>query len=285
MPRDSTTKWNTMPDSEKQTTSNWIFLSKNGDDEYINQFAQGSGAAPTNTDDFDYDGSRDPIVLRGILKYKIMHRCRADRRDFYYMDTGYFGNNISDRNPYGWKLWHRIVKNDLQHGDIVRRPATRWRRLGIDLQPRRQGRSIIVAAPDEKPCRFYGIDRDTWIKDTVARLQELTDRPVILRERSVSRKDRIKLDPLDQVLANGVHALVTYNSNAATESIIQGVPAFVLAPSHAARPVANTDLQHIDDPWWPDDSLRKAWVNHLAYGQFHVDELRDGTAYRILNED
>jgi hypothetical protein len=91
-------------------------------------------------------------------------------------------------------------------------------------------------------------------------------------------------DPLWQVLTQDVHALVTFNSVAAIESIICGVPAFVMAPVHAARPVANTDLSKIENPFWPDKDKLHAWACHLAYGQFHVDELGDGTAYRILNE-
>ena len=71
--------------------TDWIFLSKNGQDQYINMFARGSGACVTNTDDFDYDSSCFPIVLRGILKHKIMKKCWQDHRTFYYMDTGYLG--------------------------------------------------------------------------------------------------------------------------------------------------------------------------------------------------
>jgi len=71
---------------------------------------------------------------------------------------------------------------------------------------------------------------------------------------------------------------------AATESILTGVPTFVLAPSNAARPVSNTDLSQIEDPWFPEHDQIYAWASHLAYGQFHIDELADGTAARILNE-
>ena len=88
-----------------------IFHSKDGKDEYINLLAHGCGQQPVADYDFDYDASNDPIVLRGILKHKIMKRCWDDNRDFYYVDTGYFGNGR-------WKQWHRIVKNNLQLTDI-----------------------------------------------------------------------------------------------------------------------------------------------------------------------
>ena len=265
--------------------TDWIFLSKNGEDEYINRFARGSGGTITDTDEFDYDRDRKPIVLRGILKHKIMHRCWQDGRRFYYMDTGYFGNTPNPKNPHGWKLWHRIVPDDLQHPDIRERPDDRWRRMNIELQPRRRGSRIIVAAPDEKPCKFYGIDRDSWLRETVTTLQRITTRPIEVRERAPSRYQRVHRAPLSQELISNTHALVTFNSAAAIESILHGVPAFVLAPTHAAAPVANRDLEHIDDPYWPDQDKLHAWAASLAYGQFHVSELDNGTAYRILNEN
>lgn len=262
--------------------TNWIFLSKNGEDEYINMFAHGSGGKPVA--EFDYDASTAPIVLRGILKHKIMKRCWADQRDFYYVDTGYFGNNPNPQNPQGWKVWHRIVKNNLQHGDIVTCPNDRWEKLNVKLHPRRYGSKIIVAAPDEKPCKFYGIDQETWVQKTVATIKQYTDRPVIVRQRAPNRIDRIQTDPLSQVLQNDVHALVTFNSVAAIESIVAGVPAFTLAPANAASPVAGQDLSQIDNPPWADQDKLYAWACHLAYGQYHVRELQDGTAYRMLNE-
>ena len=259
----------------------WIFFSKNGKDEYINMFACGSGGIPVA--EFDYAAGRDPIVLRGILKHKLMKQCWADGRDFYYMDSGYFGNNPNPQNPQGWKVWHRIVKNNLQHGEIVTRPVDRWQRMGIALQPRRYGRKIVIAVPDEKPCKFYDIDLDAWIEDTVSTIKQHTDRPIVVRQRAANRIDRIATDPLSKVLVNDVHALVTFNSNAATESVMLGVPVFTLAPANAAAPVGNSDLSQIESPYWADTDKLHAWACHLAYGQFHVRELKDGTAYRILN--
>jgi hypothetical protein len=116
----------------------------------------------------------------------------------------------------------------------------------------------------------------------VATIQQYTDRPVEIRQRNPNRQNRVN-NSLEAALED-VHAVITYNSIAATESVIAGVPAFVLAPSNAAIPVSNTDLSTIDNPWFPSDDQRHAWACHLAYGQFHVNELRDGTAKRILQE-
>lgn len=48
--------------------SNWIFISKDGRDPFINQFAQGCNSAFINSENFIYENSTDPLVFRGILK-------------------------------------------------------------------------------------------------------------------------------------------------------------------------------------------------------------------------
>lgn len=260
----------------------WIFLSDNGKDEYINMFAHGCGIVPTDSRQFDYSSSQTPIVLRGILKYKLMNQCRRDGRTFYYIDSGYVGNNPGPMNPQGFKLWHRIVPNDLQHSQLHERPGDRWERLKISLPKKQQhGSKIVVAAPDEKPCRSYGIDLEAWLLDTVATIKKYSDRPIEIRQRNKNRKTRTVTNTLESAL-QGSHALVTFNSNAATEAILLGYPAFVLAPVHAADPVANRDLEQIESPYYPTQDKLYAWACHLAYCQFHINELKNGQAKQIL---
>ena len=268
--------------------SGWVFLSKGGADEYINMLAAGAKMQITNSDLFDYHYDiavdRNQLVLRGILKHKIMKQCLEDGNNFYYMDSGYVGNNVGNSNSQGIKKYHRIVLNDLQHRVIRTRPSDRWDQLGVEIHPRRTGLRIIVAAPDEKPCRHYGIDQQQWIRDTVTEIKRHTDRPVEVRERAARRSDRVLNEPLSHVLTQDVHAVVTFNSVAAVESILAGVPAFVMAPSHVAEPVANRDLSRMDAPFYPDQNLLMAWCHSMAYGQYHVRELKNGTAFRMMQE-
>jgi hypothetical protein len=261
---------------------NWIYLSKNGDDEYIDMYAHGLGQQPTPLETWRYEDCTAPLMLRGIMKHKIIKQCWADGRPFRYMDSGYLGNRPGFNNPYGWKLWHRIVPNNLQHNQVIPRASDRWSRLGITIAPRQHGSSILIVAPDEKPCRFYNMTLETWINETIETVRQHTDRPIVMRERNRSRMER-KHNRVEHVLQD-VHAVVTFNSIAATESVLAGVPVFVLAPCNAARPVANLDLTQIETPWFPDLDQIQAWSNHLAYGQFHIDEFKNGTAERILRE-
>lgn len=265
---------------------NWIFLSKGLEDEYINKFAEGCLTKSINPDDLDFDSSDAPLVMRGILKKKIIHKCWKKNRTFYYMDTGYFGNERTNNNPNGWKYWHRIVKNDLQHGDIIDRPDDRFKKFNRTFIPwKKTGRKILIAKPDEKPCRFYDIDLDQWVEHTIEEIKKHTDRPIEVRERAPHRIDRIKTDTLQQALDRDVFALVTYNSVAAVESIFHGIPVFTLAPANAASPVSSQDLSQIDSPYYPDKDKLYKWGCHLAYGQFHITELQTGYAKVMLEKD
>lgn len=266
--------------------NNWLFLSKDGQDEYINMFAIGTGGRVVSTEDFIFEDSKDPIVMRGILKKKIIQQCWREQRDFYFIDTGYLGNQKSPVNPMGWKYYHRIVKNDLQYeGDIIPRPNDRFKQLAIPISDwKKGGRKVLIAAPDEKPMRFYGLDREQWLEETIETIKKYTDRPIVVRDRVKSRLDRVIHNTLKEALDDDVHCLVTFNSNSATESVLNGIPAFILAPSHAASPVTLRDLSKIENPYYADKDKVYAWACHLAYLQYHNNELKDGSAKRMLEQ-
>jgi hypothetical protein len=254
-----------------------ICLSKNLSDEYVNMFAQGANLPIY---DYNYDFGNQSILIRSMAKRKFIHECWKNNHTFYYMDSGYVGNYKSQANPYGWKVWHRIVKNDVQHNEIINRPDDRWKHLGYSIENRKQGKHILLVTPSEKPCKFYGIDRSHWVNETVAEIKKHTDRPIIVRDKQ-PRQQRITRTIFDDL--TDCHALVTYQSIAAVESVLFGVPAFTLAPT-AADPVCDKDLSLIEHPTLQDKDKIYKWACHLAYGQFHNDEMKNNSAYRILKE-
>lgn len=218
-----------------------------------------------------------PLALRGITKRKIIWECEKIKRDYYYIDSGYFGNTKT-------KLYHRITKNSLQwQGELDGRcPDDRWRRINQTILPRSPGSKVLICPPSAKAMMFWNLDLDDWIKNVVVEIKKHTDREIVIRNKP-SRRDRTSgIDSLENALADDVHCLVTFNSIAAVEALLLGKPVFTLGPN-AALPMANVDLSMIDDPWMPSvDEVRVLCVN-LAYNQFTNNELRDGTAWRMLN--
>jgi hypothetical protein len=268
------------------TVKNWTFLSRNGKDEYVNALANSVGVTPISYDEFDFNDSSNPVVVRSMVKArKVLKKCIDIGRDFYYVDTGYMGNHSRPENPKGFKHYHRIVKNGLQHNEIIDRPADRLKECPVKYESwKKPGSKILLVTPSEKPCEYYGINRASWVEETINEIKKHTDRKIIVRDKNPIRHDRVKFNSIYEALNNDVWTLVTYQSVAATEAVLYGYPAFCLAPN-AADPVTYNDLSKIETPFIPDDDLRYKWACHLAYGQFHVSEMHDGTAISILKNE
>ena len=95
-------------------------------DPILQSFVQGCGGQITTW--AKSQSATVPAVLRGITKRKEMNACREAGRDFYYIDTGYFGNGKR-------KTYHRVTKNDVQwFGDIIERPGDRFVATGVQLK-------------------------------------------------------------------------------------------------------------------------------------------------------
>jgi hypothetical protein len=89
---------------------------------------------------------------------------------------------------------------------------------------------------------------------------------------------------MEMALDRNVHCLVTFSSIAAVEAVLLGKPAIVLGPS-AAHSVCSHDCSDIETPFIPTLDEVEEWAAHLAYCQFTEVDMRDGTAWRTLNEN
>jgi hypothetical protein len=222
------------------------------------------------------ENTSTPVVLRGITRRKEMIACREANRTFYYIDTGYFGNGKK-------KTYHRITRNDVQYfGNIIERPADRFAATGVQLKKFRPGTNILLAPPSQKLLNLYNIVLEDWLEQTQSEIKKHTDRPIVVRTKQ-SRTARLVDDTMEMALDLDVHCLVTFSSIAATEAVLLGKPAITLGPN-AASPLCRHYIADIENLYIPTLDEVEAWARHLAYCQFTEPEMRNGTAWRILND-
>lgn len=230
-----------------------------------------------------------PILVRGIVSGGYIDYAKSRGLDYYFIETGYFGNYSCEGNPNARKFWHRIVKNAMQHEKVLNVPGDRLETLcKYDSRLRwkgwkKTGSKILVVAPSEKPCKYYGINHIDWINDTVTELKKYTDREIIVREKG-SRNERTSTNVIYDAFDKDIHSVVTYNSIAAAEAVAYGIPAFAMAPT-CAKPVTLSDLSKIETPYYPDEEFVHRWLSSLAYCQYHVEELLTGKAWRMVLEN
>ena len=237
----------------------------------------------TNIDDHSKS-----MVVRGVTSKSEIEYCRKIQRDFYYIDTGYLGNFPSPGNPSGKKIWHRAVKNELQHFESRDVPSDRWNKL-CKQDPRliwsgwkNHDKKILLVLPNPKACRFYDIDCDQWIAETTDKIKTYSDLPIEVRVKG-ARSERNRGYSIYSAFDTGVYATVSFNSIASLESVLYGIPAFVSVPC-AASPLASTDLSDLRNPFKPDLNIILKHCYTIAYGQYTQEELLNGTAWKIINE-
>lgn len=234
------------------------------------------------------DLADNDIVVRGVIKKDRIREAEDRGSSYYYIDTGYLGNFPSPGNTSGKKIWHRIVKNRLQHSELRSVPDDRWKKL-LKQDPRLEwqgwknyNKKILLVLPNPKATKFYDVDYDTWVESTKRQIAEYSNLPVEIRTKG-SRSERNHGYSIYDAFDTGVYATVAFNSIAALESVLYGIPAFVSVPC-AATPLALTDLAKLDTPFFPSDDLIYRQACNLAYGQFTLEEIESGLAKKLIEK-
>ena len=222
------------------------------------------------------------LIIRGLGggSQKAIKQCWATGRPFYAIDTGYFGNGKH-------KIWHRVTYNALQNmSEMIPRDTKRlelqlkktWQEI---YKPFTSGSKIMVCPPSDKVMNMFGQGTaQEWTGKLVAQLRTLTDRPIEVRLKPI-RSARVTNSTIQDALQEDVHCLITYNSIAATEALMEGKPAITLGPN-AAQLICETDLANLESPRIPTEDEMFNFLTHLSYSQFTQAEMEDGTAWRIL---
>jgi hypothetical protein len=211
--------------------------------------------------------------------------------------NGYYRVSIDEFMPIG--RIERMMREGVS--------PNRW--VATGLRPRDRVRMtptgpVIFAGSSQKYCDFHGLgDEHEYAEDICRRIRKKAgkDRPIFYRPKPSYGLARIvegtifsrptgepskelHVGPLGDLLPKA-HALVTHGSHAAIDAILAGVPAIVLGDG-AARPVSGTDIEDLRDcPSFPDRERRFAWLSSIAWFQWRVPEMVDGTMWRFLREE
>lgn len=243
---------------------------------------------------------KDAVATLGILRGTGLMLKEAKNRgiDYYYMDHAYY-------NPgYSGKSWMRITKNG--HACTTLKPcdATAYNGFAASqdkniaqpwIGPR--GDKIIICPPTHAVQWF--LDEYTWEQDTVEKLKNIL--PADQHDRIVVRpkpKEPI-VDDRGNLIELRVNAqagslaedleqaccVIAYNSMVALEATLKGIP--VITSEHSCCTHVSFQLEDLATPevFSREPSNRQAVLNWLAYNQWKMLSIEDGTTWSRLQDN
>jgi len=222
-----------------------------------------------------------------------------------------FGNTITHPKHH----WRVSLYSPMNNGNFLsdNSPSDRWERMkklwNIKYEPWRksdQNDPILFVLQPKDNWSMDELDPVVWFHSVYEKLRPATARKFLIRPhpnhmaQMIQRKDEFPEDcellegPVhfagdekkyyrfnyQEVIAN-CHAVVTHNSTASIDSCVRGIPTFVTSDLALCWPVANTDLNNIETPEYPD---RTQWVHDIGYKQWTEQEIRDGTVFKRFKQ-
>jgi len=194
-----------------------------------------------------------------------------------------------------WKVGLNGINRDAYFGPSGN-SSDRVRLLGLQVKPwKYDGEHILIAGQHDKSLQWKDMPAmATWVHDTITFIRAQTDRPIIFRPhprcplpaiehdfKHVKRQEPLQIkgsyDDFDMQFDN-IWATVSWSSNPAIHSIIDGVPAFT-GPSSLAFDVAEQNLRNIENPLYGD---RTQWLNDYAHTEYTVEEISKGIPLKHL---
>ena len=148
---------------------------------------------------------------------------------------------------------------------------------------------VVVMGQVPKDASLRGLpDYRQWLRSSLARLSDLSHRPVVFRPHPKSQTDVVSFAAMQhgslQETLDSAHVVVTYNSNSGVDAILDGVPVIAIDLGSMAWSVASHEFttESVEHPWRPSQEERLQWAYDLAYTQWSEGEIAHGHAWDHL---
>lgn len=228
----------------------------------------------------------DILMSYGWVNRPMFEAYRLAGGHYIYVDLGYWTRKRA-RSDYSG---HHKVVLDARHATAYFRRNRPHDRLdgAPPIKPwAKNGRHIVIAGLSAKGAVGSGMRPLAWEHETIARLRQLTDRPIVYRPKPSWRDARPiektifspSEQPIEEVL-QGAHALVTLHSNAALDALAAGVSIYA---QEGLSSVMSTPLEEIEKPRRPDD--REQFFADVSYCHFTRQEIATGMVFDQFRAD
>ena len=172
------------------------------------------------------------------------------------------------------------------------------RDYNMDLKPwRSTGNHILICLQRPLGWSMRGVDLMKWLKRTLSRIRENSDRPILIRwhpgdwkafpnYKSTLVKFGVTVSPQNRHITEDLvncWAVVCHNSTPSAVAPIEGIPAFITDdPAYSqGGDIANTDLSQIENPHMPD---REQWIRKLAQCHWSFEDVRSGRCWAHMRQ-
>lgn len=198
-------------------------------------------------------------VFFGFDELEDLVKLKNSNTPFLFLDHAYWkrGYNLNNYRA----IYNGVHLTRLLDVDKARKGTPR-------LNGWRRGERIIFIPGARNILKYHG--QQDWDRSALAKLAP-SNRKIFIK----SKDDGSMFDA-----CKDAWCVVSHSSVAGVEAALLGIPVF--APDTSpAFPIANPNLDDIENPLTPD---RERWINSLSYAQFHLDEIKDGSAWKIIDE-
>lgn len=231
----------------------------------------------------------DAIAMVGVKSKRLFDAAKRAGVIPIMLDKGYVRTRAEGSRV--WEFWRVAVDGHHPTRTLMlrKRSADRWNALHLQTQSwHRSGSHILIAGSSAKYHAFYDLpEPNAYYSQLVDDIRERTDRPIVYRPKP-SYRDAVPIEGTrfssdEETIADalwGAHCLVTHGSNACFEAALLGVPSIILGDGVAA-PISSRDLDMVERA---PCGKREQWLANLAYCQWTEQEMREGTAWPIIEE-
>lgn len=248
----------------------------------------------------------DAVATWGILRGTglLLNEAKKRKIDYFFMDHGYFKS--FDKN----EIWYRIVKNNHSCTSLKFVNKKRWESFfskSNKIFPWKNqyqcGPNILVCPPTNAIMWYQKINYD-WTSSIVKKLKEILPKnkhknikirpkpnePIVDSIGNLIRLEHNKIDTsLEDDLDNS-YCVIAYNSNVALQATLRGIPVITseISPCKVIS-YKIEDLTKIENdlikPFNQEPPYRKDLLYWLANNQWNLNEIGNGTAWKILTQN